>query len=165
MCRRTTPSPGARSAVPNCAPKGFPEELAADAASAPLVDLGLSLIGVAERSGVSIRDAALAYAHVGEHSGLNWVYVRMARMPVADAWDRIGLIQLRGSLIDLHDALTEEVLADRPRDPEAAAARFLADRSVHVERIRRLQQRAVGAERPSSLAVVARAIERLAEDP
>lgn len=144
--------------------KGFPEELAADAASAPLADLGLSLIGVAERSGVSIRDAAFAYAHVGEHSGLNWVYVRLDRMPVADAWDRIGLIQLRSSLIDLHDALAEEILADHPRDPEAAAARFLAERSVHVERIRRLQQRAAGVDRPSSLSVVARAIERLREE-
>ncbi len=145
--------------------KGFTEALAADAASTPLADLALSLIGVADRTGASLRDVALAYAHVGEHSGLNWVYARSAAMPLSDPWDRISLIQLRGFLIDLHDDLTEAVLADRPADPEAAAAQFLSDRAVHVERIRRLEQRALGTDRLSSLAVVARAIERLREAP
>lgn len=143
---------------------GFPDDLAERVAGAAIADLGLSLIWVSERTGTPLWSAALAYAHLAEHSGINQLYERLDRMAPSDPWDRIELVQLRSETIDLHGALTEQVLQTKPSDPVEAARAFLARRAPIIAHVKSLQQRTLGADRPSSVAVVAKALQRLLPD-
>jgi glutamate dehydrogenase len=143
------------------AARGLPEELARDVANAAVADLGASILWVSEDAGAPLAATAIAYTTLGERTGLNWGYDRIARSWPTDAWDRVELELLRGELLDLHARLTMAVLSGGAGDPLAAVERYLAPRAELLARIEELQRRAATSDRPSALAAVTKGLQRL----
>jgi NAD-specific glutamate dehydrogenase len=141
--------------------QGFSPEAAQDAAAAHLVDLGLSIIWVSERTGSPVLDAALTYAVLGDRARLNWVYDRMARIRPEDPWDRLEMVDLRTEMLDLQSSLTEEALRCGGGDIEACVDALLADKGPLLARIDDVQRRAATSNHPSAVAAVVKALKRL----
>jgi NAD-specific glutamate dehydrogenase len=137
------------------------DELAREVASASVADHGVSMLLVSEGARASLAAAAIAYTTLGERTGLNWAYERIARAWPSDPWDRVELELLRGELLDLHAELCGQVLHAGASDTTAAVAQFLAERSALLARIDELQKRALSSDRPSALAAVTKAMQRL----
>jgi glutamate dehydrogenase len=144
---------------------GLSADLARDVAGAAVAPLGLSIVWVSEESGAPLPAAAIAFTALGERTGLNWAYERIARAWPSDPWDRVELELLRGELFDLHAALAADVLREPPSEPLAAVERFLAPRAPLLERIAELRRRALASDRPSALAAVTKALQRLRPAP
>ncbi len=147
--------------VARLAASGLSPDLARDVAGAAVAPLGLSIVWVSEDSGAALPATAIAYTALGERTGLNWAYERIARAWPTDPWDRVELELLRGELLDLHAALAAEVLREPAADPLAAVERFLGTRAELLERIGDLRRRALSSDRPSALAAVTKALQRL----
>ncbi|MFI5319092.1 MAG: NAD-glutamate dehydrogenase domain-containing protein [Myxococcota bacterium] len=143
------------------AARGMDDELAREVASASVADHGVSMLLVSEGARASLAAAAIAYTTLGERTGLNWAYERIARAWPSDPWDRVELELLRGELLDLHAELCGQVLHAGASDTTAAVAQFLAERSALLARIDELQKRALSSDRPSALAAVTKAMQRL----
>jgi glutamate dehydrogenase len=141
--------------------RGFSHDVAQDAAAAPLVDLGLNVIWVSERSGSAPVEVALTYAVLGDRARLNWVYERMARIRPEDPWDRLELIDLRSEMLELHGSLTEEALRCGGESIEGCVDTLLADKGSALARIDDVQRRAATSEHPSAVAAVVKALKRL----
>jgi glutamate dehydrogenase len=145
--------------------EGLPPALASDLALLPLADRGLHIVGIAARTRVPPMDAAAAYARLGDGSGLNWLYQRLAQTPPSGSWDRLAQVALHGELLDLQRELTELVLASQPADPVAAADAFLDARAELLAGIRELQRRAVGGAGFQALLVIAQRLRGLRAQP
>ncbi len=145
--------------------QGLPAELARDIATLPLADRGLSIMQIAERTGAPAFDVAQAYARLGDQTGINWVYGRLAEAHPADAWDRMAAIDLHAEMLGLQQEITEHVLSQPTPDREAAVEAYLDSRRVVIERVRALQQRAPIGSSPSALSVVASRLRTLRERP
>ena len=142
--------------------RGISDELARDIASGSVADHGVSMMLVGEAASASLAATAIAYTTLGERTGLNWAYDRIARAWPSDSWDRLELELLRGELLDLHAALCGDVLRESSgADAGEATARFLAERATLLARIDELQKRALSSDRPSALAAVTKAMQRL----
>jgi NAD-specific glutamate dehydrogenase len=116
---------------------------------------------VSEQTQAPLAATAIAYTALGERTGLNWAYDRIARAWPTDPWDRVELELLRGELLDLHAGLTGDVLRTGPADALAAVNAHLAGRAALLARIEDLQKRALSSDRPSALAAVTKALTRL----
>ena len=103
------------------------------------------------------------YARLGEGTGINGVYQRLAAAEASDPWDRMVLADLRTQLLDLQRELTLSVLGPAPPDPKAAADAFLADHAEAIARVEALQQPALTRASASALSVVTQALLRLRE--
>ncbi len=145
------------------ASRGFPEDLARDVASAAVADLGASILWVSEETGAPLSATAIAYMALGERTGLNWAYDRIARAWPTDSWDRVELELLRGELLDLHAKLAGDVLSGGGGEALDAVERFLAPRAALLARIEELERRALASDRPSAIAAVTKALQRLRE--
>ncbi len=141
--------------------RGLAEDLARDIASASVGDHGVSMLLVSEQTGSPLASTAIAYSTLGERTGLNWSYERISRTWPSDSWDRVELELLRGELLDLHAELTAEVLGAKGADAAAAVTQFLTERAALVARIEEMQKRALASDRPSALAAVTKALQRL----
>jgi glutamate dehydrogenase len=143
------------------AARGLGDELAREIAGASVADHGVSMLLVSESGDAPLAATAVAYTALGERTGLHWAYDRIARAWPSDSWDRVELELLRGELLDLHAALTAEVLRTPSRDAGEAVAKFLGERAALLTRIDELQKRALSSDRPSALAAVTKAMQRL----
>jgi glutamate dehydrogenase len=143
--------------------QGLPAALALDIASLPLADRGLSILRIADEAAVPILEVAHTYARIGEETGINWVYGRLAQGTPANTWDRIAAIDLHGEMLELQRRITEFVLRERGPDADAAVDTYLASNAQTVERVRGLQQRAAADVSPSALTVVASRLRTLAD--
>jgi glutamate dehydrogenase len=141
--------------------RGFADELARDVASASVADHGVSMLLVGEQTSAPLSQVAIAYTTLGERTGLNFAYERIARAWPSDSWDRVELELLRGELIDLHAGLCSDVLRATPTDAAGGVQRFLAERAPLLARIDELQKRALTSDRPSALAAVTKALQKL----
>jgi len=141
--------------------RGFPEDLAREVASTAVADHGVSMLLVSEQTNAPLAATAVAYTALGERTGLNWAYERIARAWPTDSWDRVEMELLRGELLDLHAGLAGDVLRSGPADPLAAVNAHLAGRAALLARIEDLQKRALSSDRPSALAAVTKALARL----
>jgi glutamate dehydrogenase len=142
--------------------RGLSDEMAREIASASVADHGVSMLFVTENVSAPLAATAVAYTALGERTGLNWAYDRIARAWPSDSWDRVEMELLRGELLDLHAALCEDVLrASAGGDTAQAAARFLGERAALLARIEELQRRALASDRPSALAALTKAMQRL----
>ncbi len=133
---------------------GLPEDLALDLASLPLGDRGLNILRICEEAKVPPLEAARSYARLGDATGINWVYGRLAQAEVASVWDRMVLVDLRWALLDLQRDVTENVLASGGHDPTTAVDAFLADNAGCIERVAALERRAATDAGPSALSVI-----------
>jgi hypothetical protein len=68
---------------------------------------------------------------------------------------------LRAELIDLHAGLCGDVLRASPTDASSGVQRFLGERAALLARIDDLQRRALASDRPSALAAVTKALQKL----
>jgi NAD-specific glutamate dehydrogenase len=116
---------------------------------------------VSESASASLADTAIAYTALGERTALNWAYDRIARAWPSDSWDRVEMELLRGELLDLHAELCAMVLHAGVTDAASAVTQFLGDRAALQTRIDELQKRAMSSDRPSALAAVTKALQRL----
>jgi NAD-specific glutamate dehydrogenase len=144
--------------------QGLPPELAADLAALALADRGLNILHVCENVPVPPLAAARAYAHLGDETGINWVYARLTPADGASVWDRMVLVDLRWEMLDLQRQLTENLLRSRPESVERAVAAYVADHAERITRVRDLQDRASPAS-PSALGVIAAELRALRPDP
>jgi hypothetical protein len=64
------------------------------------------------------------------------------------------LADLRTDLLALQRELTESVVGEQPGDPGAAAEKFLAERTVVIDRVHGLQAAALPQPSPSAISVV-----------
>jgi len=142
---------------------GLPDDLAAEVATFPLADRGVNAVRVLEAVPRGPVEVGRVYARIGEGTGLNGVYQRLAAAEPGDAWDRIVLADLRIQLLALQRELTEAVLAPGPRDAKEAADAFLAAHAETIARVETLQQPALTRASASALAVVTQALMRLRE--
>jgi len=140
---------------------GLGEELAREVSSASVADHGVSMLLVSESASASLAATAIAYTALGERAGLNWAYDRIAKAWPSDSWDRVEMELLRGELLDLHAELCAMVVHAGVSDAAAAVALFLAEREPLLTRIDELQKRALSSDRPSALAAVTKALQRL----
>jgi glutamate dehydrogenase len=145
--------------------QGLPPELALDIAGLPLADRGLSILWIAERAGAPIFEVARTFARIGDQTGINWIYARLAQGPRANAWDRIASIDLHGEMLELQQRITEYVLSERGTDANAAVDAYLASQAPVLERVRGLQQRAAAGASHSALTVVASRLRSLKDGP
>jgi glutamate dehydrogenase len=141
--------------------RGFAEELARDVASASVADHGVSMLLVGEQTSAPLSQVAIAYTTLGERTGLNFAYDRIARAWPSDSWDRVEMESLRAELIDLHAGLCGDVLRASPTDASSGVQRFLGERAPLLARIDDLQKRALASDRPSALAAVTKALQKL----
>jgi glutamate dehydrogenase len=143
------------------AARGAGDELAREIASASVADHGVSMLLVSESASAPLGATAVAYTALGERTGLHWAYDRIARAWPGDSWDRVEMELLRGELLDLHAELCADVLRAGTGDAAEAVARFLGERAPLLARIDDLQKRALASDRPSALAAVTKAMQRL----
>ena len=141
--------------------RGLSDDVAREIAGASVADHGVSMLLVSEKAGAPLAPTAVAYTALSERTGLNWAYDRIARAWPSDSWDRVETETLRGELLDLHAALAADVLRDAGADAAEAVTRFLGERAPLLARIDELQKRALSSDRPSALAAVTKALQRL----
>lgn len=142
---------------------GLSAELAGDVATFPLADRGVNAVRVLAGIARSPVEVGRTYARLGEGTGINGVYQRLAAAEASDPWDRMVLADLRTQLLDLQRELTARVLAGDPLDPKAAADAFLSDHAEAIARVEALQQPALSRASASALSVVTQALLRLRE--
>ncbi|HEX2485177.1 MAG TPA: NAD-glutamate dehydrogenase domain-containing protein, partial [Myxococcota bacterium] len=142
---------------------GLPQALADDVATFPLADRGVNAVRVLAGVARPPVEVGRTYARLGEGTGINGVYQRLAAAEASDPWDRMVLADLRTQLLDLQRELTARVLAPGPADAKAAADAFLSDNAEAIARVEALQQPALARASASALSVVTQALLRLRE--
>jgi NAD-specific glutamate dehydrogenase len=140
---------------------GIPESIANVLAGVPLADRGLNIIRLVEDNDRSPLEMAIAYARLGERSGINWLYQSLPLAQAVDVWDRIVLMDLRTGMLTLQRELTAYAVASRSGDALEAVDAFLADHAAIVERVRLLEPETPAAPTASALAVVTQTLMRL----
>jgi len=143
---------------------GLPRELATDIATLPLADRGLNIVCASQHTGAPLLDTARVYAHLGESTGINTGYQRLAHIRPEDEWDRMILIDLRGRLLGLQRALTQFVLTRATGDPLRETNEFLSARASDLARIRDLGARSEAHLQVNVMSVYVQALEQLRLD-
>ncbi len=144
---------------------GIPETIANVLAGGPLADRGFNIIRLVEDTDRSPLEMAVAYARLGEASGINWVYQSLPLAHATDVWDRIVLMDLRTGMLTLQRELTAQAVARQPGDALVAVDAFLAEHSATIARVRALEPETPAAPTASALAVVTQTLMRLRSAP
>ena len=143
---------------------GLPGPLAEILATIPLSDRALNVVRIVEATAQEPQTAGWVYAHLGDATGINWVYQQLPTASATTIWDRMVLADLRTDLLALQRELTEQVVREQPDDAAAAAEKFLADRAAIVERVRGLQAAALPQPTTSAMSVVTQTLLGLRRD-
>jgi len=124
-------------------------------AALPLADRGFNIIQICEHRDVDPLVAARAYAQLGDRTGINWIYGRIAQTALATVWDRVALVDIRWELLDLQRHITERVLAAADGDPSAAIDDFATRHAAEIQRVEDLQRSASTSTTATTLSVMA----------
>ena len=121
----------------------------------------MNAVRVLARIARSPVEVGRVYARLGEGTGINGVYQRLAAAEAGDPWDRMVIADLRTQLLDLQRELTTTVLAPNPTDPKAAADAFLSDHAEASPASRRSSSPRLTRASASALSVVTQALLRM----
>ena len=124
-------------------------------AALPLADRGFNIIQICEHRDVDPLVAARTYAQLGDRTGINWIYGRIAQTALATVWDRVALVDIRWELLDLQRQITERVLAATDGDPSAAIDEFVTRHAAEIRRVEDLQRTASTKATATALSVMA----------
>ena len=83
------------------------------------------------------------------------------RLETGDVWDSMVLVDLRWTLLDLQRDLTERLIRERPDDPTGAVEQFVTTHAAELQRVRRLQERAISTGSASALSVVTQRLRKI----
>jgi glutamate dehydrogenase len=89
---------------------GVPPELAARAAGMPSLTSVLDIVEVAGATGRELDAVMSTYFRLGSRLELNWLRDRIMELPRSNRWQALARVALRDDLLNLHRALTREVL-------------------------------------------------------
>jgi NAD-specific glutamate dehydrogenase len=109
--------------------------------------------------------AARTYAQLGDRTGMNWIYGRLAQASIESVWDRVALVDIRWELLDLQRHITERVLSDGTDGPPAAIERFLEAHAAAIGAVTELQHNATASTHATTLSVIAARLRSLRAAP
>jgi glutamate dehydrogenase len=114
---------------------GVPEKLAHRMSALLLTRPALDMADLAATYKPDIIDLAKMYAKTNEKLGIYWLHVSAEDLAVEDRWQAIARGKLRDDFFRMRRELAEQVVRSRgKRDVSAAVDKWLAERSVQVER-------------------------------
>jgi glutamate dehydrogenase len=135
--------------------EGISKDLALDIASLPLADRGLNILRACMETQGEAIDVAGVYAMLGDQTGINRALARLTASKHESLWDRMVLADLRWDLLDLHFAITTDVLSRPCESREQGVGQFLAEHADVVASVQELERRAGTEAGPSALSVIA----------
>jgi glutamate dehydrogenase len=106
--------------------EGFPQEMAEQLASMPLLGSALDIVQVALEHGFDVLDVARTYFGLGQALNLAWFGERIDALPVEGRWHALARGSLRDELQAQQSALVAQILQSGSGKPTARLAAWLA---------------------------------------
>ncbi|HYP46556.1 MAG TPA: NAD-glutamate dehydrogenase [Propionibacteriaceae bacterium] len=104
---------------------GVDEPLAVSTALLPATYAALSIVQIANRTGLDVLHVALVHVTVGQRLGLDRLLARIIELPREDRWQTMARAALRDDLHGVHAQLTAQVLAVSTTSADGASAEAL----------------------------------------
>jgi glutamate dehydrogenase len=143
-----------------------PDQLASRLAALESLHCALDLVETAMAARLDVGFAAKAYFDIGERIGLTWIRDQIETLAAEGHWQAVARGTLSDNLFALQRRITGGVLAGKGGSPEARVDRWLADRTVPVDSLKRIvvDLRTGAAPDFATLSVALQAVRRLAQD-